>query len=158
MKGLHEAAKDPRLLAKLMEDLNNPEMMAQAKKMMQNSDWKDEMRKLEKEEQTNQLIRDVDLMLKDTESTQKAIENKLKESDEKSLKLQTNYAVDKALQLAETTEGLQALKEQFEASDTQANLEKLMKTKQFKDFYKNIEQSDELKERFAKVQADFNKL
>jgi len=113
-------------------------MMAQAKKMMQNSDWKDEMRKLEKEEQTNQLIRDVDLMLKDTESTKVAIENKLKESDEKSLKLQTNYAVDKALQLAETTEGLNALKEQFEASDTQKNLEKLMKTKQFKDFYKNV--------------------
>lgn len=46
--GLKQAAKDPMLLAQLMQDLQDPELMAEAKKMMEGKDFQKEMKQFEK--------------------------------------------------------------------------------------------------------------
>jgi len=46
--GLHQASKDPVLMAQMMEDLQNPEMMAEARKMMESPEFKKQMKQFEK--------------------------------------------------------------------------------------------------------------
>ena len=48
MAGLSQAAKDPVLMAQIMEDLKNPEMMAEAQKMMNSPEFKKQMKQFEK--------------------------------------------------------------------------------------------------------------
>jgi len=46
MAGLQEAAKNPALLAQLLQDLQDPEMMKEAQKMMENPEFKKQMKKM----------------------------------------------------------------------------------------------------------------
>ncbi|KAG7356094.1 hypothetical protein IV203_000780 [Nitzschia inconspicua] len=46
MAGLKEAANNPALLAQLMRDLQDPEMMAEAKKMMDNPQFQKKMKEM----------------------------------------------------------------------------------------------------------------
>ncbi|KAL7543259.1 hypothetical protein ACHAXR_012761 [Thalassiosira sp. AJA248-18] len=46
MAGVQQAAKDPKLLAQLMQDMQDPELMAEAKKMMESPEWKKKMKDL----------------------------------------------------------------------------------------------------------------
>jgi len=48
MNGLQAAAKNPMLLAQLLQDLQDPSMMAEAKKMMEGKEFKKEMGEFEK--------------------------------------------------------------------------------------------------------------
>jgi len=161
MKGLQEAAKDPRMLAKLMEDLNNPEMMAEAKKMMQNSDWKNEMRKLEKAEQTKEVVKNVEQMLEDTENTQKLINENLEKNDPATTALRADAAFSKAMDLADTEAGLHELKAALENEHMQAKLAELAKTKEYKAFVDQVKplmDSPEMKEKMAKIQFNLDKM
>ena len=48
MAGMAQAAKDPALMAQLMEDMQNPEIMAEAQKMMNSPEFKKQMKQFEK--------------------------------------------------------------------------------------------------------------
>jgi predicted DsbA family dithiol-disulfide isomerase len=49
MKGMQEAVNDPAMLAQLMRDMQDPELMAEAKKMMESKEFKRQVRQEQRE-------------------------------------------------------------------------------------------------------------
>merc|ERR1739844_510293 len=112
MRGLQQAAKDPKLLAQLMQDLNDPEIMAEAKKMMENPEWKKEMKKMEKSKEFKKALEDTNEMLKDPNMVAK-LEAKMEASlavGEKQLQKDYERTLMQALETFGNDENLSEMK------------------------------------------------
>jgi hypothetical protein len=66
--GLQQAAKDPVLLAQLMEDLKNPEMMAEAQKMMNSPEFQKQMKQFEKSKEFKDASKNMKKMMEDPQT------------------------------------------------------------------------------------------
>jgi hypothetical protein len=66
--GLQQAAKDPVLMAQMMEDLKDPEMMAEAQKMMNSPDFKKQMKQFEKSKEFKQASSKMKQMMDDPQT------------------------------------------------------------------------------------------
>jgi len=63
--GLQEAAKNPKLLAQLMQDLQDPELLEEAKKMMEGKDFKKQMGTFEQSKEFKEASKKVKEMMDD---------------------------------------------------------------------------------------------
>jgi len=66
--GLQQAAKDPVMMAQMMEDLKDPEMMAEAQKMMNSPDFKKQMKQFEKSKEFKQASSKMKQMMDDPQT------------------------------------------------------------------------------------------
>lgn len=66
--GLQQAAKDPVLMAQLMEDLKDPEMMAEAQKMMDSPEFKKQMKQFEKSKEFKDASKKMKQMMDDPQT------------------------------------------------------------------------------------------
>lgn len=67
-QGLQQAAKDPVLMAQLMEDLKNPELMAEAQKMMNSPEFKKQMKQFEKSKEFKESQKKMAEMMNDPQT------------------------------------------------------------------------------------------
>ena len=67
-QGLQQAAKDPVLMAQLMEDLKNPELMAEAQKMMNSPEFKKQKKQFEKSKEFKESQKKMKDMMNDPQT------------------------------------------------------------------------------------------
>jgi len=163
MKGLQEAAKDPKVLAQLMQDLNNPETMAEAKKMMENPEWKDEMRKLKEQENWRTVIDGA----KQTTKNENKFRNKLDEmthGNVKDYEAQLELAYDRALkELVASTENSKSNRiTQKNMAQIDKQVENLMNSKDpnvqaLMEMVNEFAKTDDAKKAFARANSNMKR-
>ena len=115
-------------------------MMAEAKKMMENPEWKKEMKKMEKSKEFKQALEDTNEMLKDPNMVAK-LEAKMEASlavGEKQLKKDYERTLMQALETFENDENLGEMKKYLSDPEFRAKIEQDMKDPQVRQYFEQV--------------------
>jgi len=140
MAGLQNVAKDPAMLAQLMQDMQDPELMMEAKRMQESPEFKKQMKKLEGTKGFKDSMKKSKEALKDPSTAARMeaqMEHMLTKGQEQ-LKNNAKGQMQEAMQAMNNPDVLAAAAKYMADPDFQKNMAKMAEDPAFKNYIAGV--------------------
>mmetsp|Transcript_32276 Transcript_32276/g.71320 ORF Transcript_32276/g.71320 Transcript_32276/m.71320 type:complete len:204 (-) Transcript_32276:353-964(-) len=154
MAGLQNVAKDPAMLAQLMQDMQDPELMMEAKRMQESPEFKKQMKKLEGTMGFKDSMKKSKEALKDPSTAARMeaqMEHMLTKGQEQ-LKNNAKGQMQEAMQAMNNPDVLAAAAKYMADPDFQKNMAKMAEDPAFKNYIAGMQ--DMMKDPAAKARME----